>query len=267
MELMDALTAMNELLEGKPHIRGRVWVERSELMELIDIAVTKASQSANSRLEINAHAERVLEEARIKADEILSLSNDQATEIIRSAKITAADIVDSAENEANEILSEDNRMKQILDLQEKIQLSSQTHLDHVSNVQADAISALLRISEYIREQARGLDQHTDSLIESDPRLRPNYPEETKQFETREHDIGHDLTETAVETIESVEPELSIVGAGENTKSLTESVVVAEITAQVTAEESGEPESLNDSQLPFISDELFQPYDSYEEPER
>ena len=64
-------------------------------------------------------------------------------------------------------------------------------------------------------------------------------------------------------IESVEPELSIVGAGENTKSL----VVAEITAQVTAEESGEPESLNDSQLPFISDELFQPYDSYENPER
>ncbi|MEC7789343.1 MAG: hypothetical protein VYB76_07855, partial [Chloroflexota bacterium] len=92
-------------------------------------------------------------------------------------------------------------------------------------------------------------------------------EETKQFETRDHDIGHDLAETAVETIESVEPELSIVGAGENTKSLTESLVVAEITAQVTAEESGEPESLNDSQLPFISDELFQPYDSYEKPKR
>ena len=267
MELMDALTAMNELLEGKPHIRGRVWVERSDLMELIDIAVAKASQSANSRLEINAHAERVLEEARIKAEEILLLSNDQATEIIKSAKITAVDISDSAENESNEILSEDNRMKQILDLQEKIQLSSQTHLDHVSNVQADAISALLRVSEYIREQARGLDQHTDSPVESDPRLRQSYSEETKQFETRDHDTEHDLAETTVETIQSLEPELSIVGAGENTKSLTESLVVAEITAQVTTEESGEPESLNDSQLPFISDELFQPYDSYEERER
>jgi len=152
-------------------------------------------------------------------------------------------------------------------LQEKIQLSSQTHLDHVSNVQADAISALLRISEYIREQARGLEQHTDSPIEADPRLRQNYFEETKQFETRDPDIEHDLAETAVETIESLEPELSLVGADGNTKALTESPVVAEITAQVTTDESGEPESLNDSQLPFISDELFQPYDSYEEPER
>ena len=195
------------------------------------------------------------------------LSNDQATEIIKSAKITAVDIIDSAENESNEILSEDNRMKQILDLQEKIQLSSQTHLDHVSNVQADAISALLRISEYIREQARGLDQHTDSPIEPDPRLTQNYSEETKQFETRDHDVKHDLAETTVETMESLGPELSVVGAGVNTKSLTESLVVAEMTAQVPTEELGERESPSDSQLPFISDELFQPYDSYEERER
>ena len=259
MELIDALAAIHELLEGKTQVRGRIWVERSDLLELIDVAVTKASKNANSRLEIEAFAEQIAAESQLKAEEILSQSSAQAEIIIENARSMAGEIVTAAEGEATEILSEDNKVRQILDLQEKIQHSSQAHLDHVTQVQTEAIETLIKLSEIIKNQAGEISEHLDT-------------DNLKVAGDLVNEVAVDVLSGAVD--EELEPQL--VGAfpsanlsskflsqeSEQKQTLPSLQVVKPTVDDSSVGVKDRQNYEEDKQLPFISDELLQPYDEY-----
>lgn len=259
MELIDALSAIHELLEGKTQVRGRIWVERSDLLELIDVAVTKASQNANSRLEIEAFAEQIAAESRLKSEEVLSQSSAQAEMIIENAKGMASEIIATAEGEATEILSEDNKVRQILDLQEKIKHSSQAHLDHVSQVQNEAVETLIKLSEFIKDQAGEISDHLDvdnlestsgsvNQVAADMSFRPLDDEPESQLVgalSRSSLSNEFLSEESDQ--EQIIPSLQVVNP-----------TIDKPSVRVNDREN----YLEDSQLPFISDELFEPYDEY-----
>ncbi len=259
MELIDALSAIHELLEGKTQVRGRIWVERSDLLELIDVAVTKASQNANSRLEIEAFAEQIAAESRLKSEEILSQSSAQAEMIIENARGMASEIVATAEGEATEILSEDNKVRQILDLQEKIKHTSQAHLDHVSQVQNEAVETLIKLSEFIKDQAGEISDHLD----------------VDNLDGASGSVNQVAADITFRTLDD-EPESQLVGALSrpspsneflSQKSDQEQIIPSLQVVKPTIDESSvqlkdRENYLEDSQLPFISDELFEPYDEY-----
>lgn len=258
MELIDALSAIHELLEGKTQVRGRIWVERSDLLELIDIAVTKASQNANSRLEIEAFAEQIAAESRLKSDEILSQSSAQAEIIIENARNMASEIIAAAEGEATEILSEDNKVRQILDLQEKIQHSSQAHLDHVTQVQTEAIETLIKLSDFIKNQAGEISEHLDTDNLNTASGSVNRPE--ADVISRPADDG--LEPQLVGVLSSVSAS-NEVSSREDEEQMVPSLQVMKPASEESFIGVNDRESYEeDSQLPFISDELFQPYDDY-----
>ena len=258
MELIDALSAIHELLEGKTQVRGRIWVERSDLLELIDIAVTKASQNANSRLEIEAFAEQIAAESRLKSDELLSQSSAQAEIIIENARNMASEIIAAAEGEATEILSEDNKVRQILDLQEKIQHSSQAHLDHVTQVQTEAIETLIKLSDFIKNQAGEISEHLDTDNLNAASGSVNRPE--ADVISRPADDG--LERQLVGVLSSVSAS-SEVSSREDEEQMVPSLQVMKPASEESFIGVNDRESYEeDSQLPFISDELFQPYDDY-----
>jgi len=258
VELIDALSAIHELLEGKTQVRGRIWVERSDLLELIDVAVTKASQNANSRLEIEAFAEQIAAESRLKSEEILAQSSTQAEMIIENARNMASEIVATAEGEATEILSEDNKVRQILDLQEKIQHSSQAHLDHVTEVQTEAIETLIKLSDFIKSQAGEISEHldTDNLNTSSNLV------DHVEANVISRPIDDELEPQLVGTLSSPSSSSELTSRGSDRQIVPSLQIVKpaidESFIGVKERESQE----KDSQLPFISDELFQPYDEY-----
>ncbi|MDG1840006.1 MAG: hypothetical protein P8J64_04640 [Dehalococcoidia bacterium] len=258
MELIDALSAIHELLEGKTQVRGRIWVERSDLLELIDVAVTKASQNANSRLEIEAFAEQIAAESRLKSEEILAQSSTQAEMIIENARNMASEIVATAEGEATEILSEDNKVRQILDLQEKIQHSSQAHLDHVTQVQTEAIETLIKLSDFIKSQAGEISEHldTDNLNTSSNLV------DQVEANVISRPIDDELEPQLVGTLSSPSSSSELASRGSDRQTVPSLQIVKPAIDESFIGVKERKSHEEDSQLPFISDELFQPYDEY-----
>ena len=146
-----------------------------------------------------------------------------------------------------------------LDLQEKIKHSSQAHLDHVSQVQNEAVETLIKLSEFIKDQAGEISDHLDvdnldgatgsvNQVAADMTFRPLDDEPESQL---------------VGALSRSSPSNKLLSQESDQKQIIPSLQVVKPTIDESSVQLKDRKNyLEDSQLPFISDELFEPYDEY-----